>query len=96
MREIVVVSGKGGTGKTTVCASFAALAHQQGQKTVLCDLDVDVPDMRPLQALQEAGIAVYYNANLPTVADCLNAFAAGKLVPFGPGHLCRGGCVSKR
>ena len=52
--------------------------------------------MRPLQALQAAGIAVYYNANLPTVADCLNAFAAGRLVPFGPGHLCQGGCASKR
>ena len=47
-------------------------------------------------ALQEAGIAVYYNANLPTVADCLNAFAAGRLVPFGPGHLCQGGCASER
>lgn len=52
--------------------------------------------MRPLQALQAAGIAVYYNANLPTVADCLNAFAAGRLVPFGPGHLCQSGCASKR
>ena len=52
--------------------------------------------MRPLRALQEAGIAVYYNANLPTVADCLNAFAAGRLVPFGPGHLCQGGCASER
>lgn len=48
MREIVVVSGKGGTGKTTVCASFAALAHQQGRRAVLCDLDVDVPDMHIL------------------------------------------------
>ena len=52
--------------------------------------------MRPLQALQAAGIAVYYNANLPTVADCLNAFAAGRLVPFGPGHLCQSGCASER
>ena len=52
--------------------------------------------MRPLQALQAAGIAVYYNAGLPTVADCLNAFAAGRLVPFGPGHLCQSGCASKR
>ena len=48
MREIVVISGKGGTGKTTVCASFAALAHRLGQKTVICDLDVDVPDMHIL------------------------------------------------
>lgn len=51
--------------------------------------------MRPLRALQAAGIAVYYNANLPTVAECLDAFVAGKLVPFGPGHLCQGGCTSE-
>ena len=57
---------------------------------------VDMETMRPLRALQEAGIAVYYNANLPSVADCLNAFAAGRLVPFGPSHLCQGGCASER
>ena len=41
MREIVVISGKGGTGKTTVCAAFAHLA----ENAVICDLDVDVPDL---------------------------------------------------
>ena len=40
-REIVVISGKGGTGKTSICAAFAALAR----KAVVCDLDVDVPDL---------------------------------------------------
>ena len=41
MREITIISGKGGTGKTSLCASFAHLA----QNAVICDLDVDVPDM---------------------------------------------------
>ncbi|MBU3832750.1 MAG: (4Fe-4S)-binding protein, partial [Candidatus Desulfovibrio faecigallinarum] len=41
MREIVIISGKGGTGKTSLCAAFAALA----KNAVLCDLDVDVPDL---------------------------------------------------
>ena len=44
MREIVVISGKGGTGKTTVCASFAHLAENK----VICDLDVDAPDLHIL------------------------------------------------
>ncbi len=44
MREIVVISGKGGTGKTSVCAAFAHLARNK----VLCDLDVDAPDMHIL------------------------------------------------
>ncbi len=37
MKQIVIISGKGGTGKTTVLASFAALAD----KAVLADCDVD-------------------------------------------------------
>ncbi len=41
MAEIVIVSGKGGTGKTTVTAAFAELAGN----AVVCDLDVDTPDL---------------------------------------------------
>jgi MinD superfamily P-loop ATPase len=41
MTELVVISGKGGTGKTSVVASFAALA---GEK-VLADCDVDAADL---------------------------------------------------
>lgn len=63
MREIVVVSGKGGTGKTTVCAAFAALAHARGQKAVLCDLDVDVPDMHILLHPQVQQREVFISGN---------------------------------
>ena len=45
MREIVVVSGKGGTGKTSVVASFAALAAINHDKAVLADCDVDAADL---------------------------------------------------
>jgi len=41
MKELVVISGKGGTGKTTILASFAALAG----RSVLADCDVDAPDL---------------------------------------------------
>lgn len=44
MREIVVISGKGGAGKTSITAAFAALA----QNKVVCDLDVDAPDLHIL------------------------------------------------
>jgi MinD superfamily P-loop ATPase len=39
--ELAVISGKGGTGKTSVVASFAALA----QSKVLADCDVDAADL---------------------------------------------------
>ena len=41
MEEVVVLSGKGGTGKTSIVASFAALA----QSKVLVDCDVDAADL---------------------------------------------------
>jgi MinD superfamily P-loop ATPase len=44
MRQITVLSGKGGTGKTTITASFAVLA----KKAVVADCDVDAPDLHML------------------------------------------------
>ena len=44
MREVVIISGKGGTGKTCLTAAFAHLAVNQ----VICDLDVDAPDLHLL------------------------------------------------
>lgn len=41
MKEIVVISGKGGTGKTSIVASFAALADN----VILADCDVDAADL---------------------------------------------------
>ena len=40
-KELVVISGKGGTGKTSIVASFAALAG----RAVLADCDVDAADL---------------------------------------------------
>ena len=44
MRQIVVISGKGGTGKTVITGSFAALAKNK----VMADCDVDAADLHLL------------------------------------------------
>jgi MinD superfamily P-loop ATPase len=44
MKELVIISGKGGTGKTSVTGSFAALA----KNAVLADCDVDAADLHLL------------------------------------------------
>jgi MinD superfamily P-loop ATPase len=44
MRELVIISGKGGTGKTSLTASFAFLARDK----VLADCDVDAADLHIL------------------------------------------------
>jgi len=45
MKEIVVISGKGGTGKTSITASFANLG---AENIVVADCDVDAADMHLL------------------------------------------------
>ena len=44
MKELVVLSGKGGTGKTSLTAAFASIA----ENSVLCDADVDAADLHLL------------------------------------------------
>ncbi|MFX1485986.1 MAG: P-loop NTPase [Promethearchaeota archaeon] len=45
MKEIVIVSGKGGVGKTTISASLALLFHRKGSRIVAADYDVDAPNL---------------------------------------------------
>lgn len=45
MKEIVVISGKGGTGKTSIAAALASLAKES---CVVVDCDVDAADMHLL------------------------------------------------
>ena len=41
MKELIVISGKGGTGKTSLVAAFASLSDNK----VMCDADVDAADL---------------------------------------------------
>ena len=47
MKQVVIISGKGGTGKTTVTAALADLAAQERQ-LVLADADVDAANLELL------------------------------------------------
>jgi MinD superfamily P-loop ATPase len=44
MKQLTILSGKGGTGKTTITASLAVLARN----AILADCDVDAPDLHML------------------------------------------------
>ncbi|WP_022664868.1 P-loop NTPase [Desulfospira joergensenii] len=46
MKELVILSGKGGTGKTSLTGAFANLADNM----MLCDADVDAADLHLLMA----------------------------------------------
>ncbi len=46
MKELVIISGKGGTGKTSMVSAIASLAENM----VLCDADVDAADLHLIMA----------------------------------------------
>ena len=65
MIEILIISGKGGTGKTSLTAAFAHLA--QGQ--IICDLDVDAPDMHLLLAPRRVEVHDFYSGHEAVVRE---------------------------
>ncbi len=71
LKELIVISGKGGTGKTSLLGAFASLAKDK----VLCDADVDAadlylilePEIKERQDFQEGHKAII---NLDKCTEC--------------------------
>ncbi|MCB2215981.1 ATP-binding protein [Desulfofustis glycolicus] len=68
MKELVIISGKGGTGKTSLTAAFAALSSNH----VLCDADVDAADLHLLLAPQIKQQTDFIGGSIASIrpADC--------------------------
>lgn len=68
MKELVIISGKGGTGKTSITGSFAALA----QNAVLADCDVDAADLHLLLTPKVKNEHEFYSGHEAIIrpADC--------------------------
>lgn len=76
MKELVILSGKGGTGKTSLTASFAALAGG----CLMCDADVDAadlhllmqPQIRQTTDFQGGGVAVIDPSRCTACGTCVD------------------------
>ncbi|BBO85274.1 ATP-binding protein [Desulfosarcina ovata] len=76
MKELVILSGKGGTGKTSLTASFAALAGG----CLLCDADVDAadlhllmqPDVKQTTDFQGGGVAAIDPDRCTACGTCID------------------------
>ncbi len=60
LKEIIIISGKGGTGKTSITAAFACLA---GHDVLVADCDVDAADMHLLMAPFEIQTQDFYSGH---------------------------------
>ncbi|MCF6242758.1 MAG: 4Fe-4S binding protein, partial [Bacteroidales bacterium] len=64
MKEVVIISGKGGTGKTSVTSSLAILA---GEEAIIADCDVDAADMHILMEPDLAQKEDFYSGELAVI-----------------------------
>ncbi|MGB5989208.1 MAG: ATP-binding protein [Marinifilaceae bacterium] len=74
MKEIVILSGKGGTGKTSIAASFAYLAKND---LVLADCDVDAANMHIILDADFGQSTDFYSGKL-AVVDSDKCIECGK------------------
>lgn len=89
MKEIVVISGKGGTGKTSLTASFAELA---GKSAVVADCDVDAADMHLLLEPDFAKSEDFYSGYIAKIKqdDCIQCGKCAYVCRFDAIPVIRG------
>ncbi len=81
MKELVVISGKGGTGKTSVLASFAALAGN----SVIADCDVDAADLHLVLSPEIERRVVFAGGREAVIVPqrCTNCGVCAEVCRFG-------------
>ena len=89
MREIVVISGKGGTGKTSLSASFSYL---EGQNALACDCDVDAANMHLLLEANFKNQEDFYSGEVAIINEelCKNCGKCATVCRFDAIHLING------
>ena len=81
MKEAVILSGKGGTGKTSIVGSFAALAKRK----VLADCDVDAADLHLLLSPSVKQASEFWSGQVACIdeAACTQCDLCQELCRFG-------------
>jgi len=68
MKEIVFISGKGGTGKTSLAASFSQII---ADKSVVADCDVDASDLHLLLKPENYSEEVFFSGELAVIDESI-------------------------
>ena len=89
MREIVVVSGKGGTGKTSLSAAFTYL---EGENALACDCDVDAANMHLLLDASFDNQRDFYSGEVALIDEelCTNCGKCADVCRFDAIHMIDG------
>lgn len=80
-RKLVVLSGKGGVGKSTVAVNIAAALRTAGQRVGLLDIDIHGPSIPTMLGLQGASLQGGPDGLLPLDAGGVKVMSLGFLLP---------------
>jgi Mrp family chromosome partitioning ATPase len=82
--KVLVLSGKGGVGKSTVAVNLAVSLALGGQPTGLLDIDIHGPSVPKILSLQDEAVAPGREGMLPVrMGDNLKVMSIGFLLPSG-------------
>lgn len=80
MKELVIISGKGGTGKTSLSAAFASLA----KSAVIADCDVDAADLHLVLSPEIMNSGMFESGKLASIDEskCVSCGKCSELCRF--------------
>lgn len=89
MKEITILSGKGGAGKTSITAALSAVA----ENSVFCDTDVDAADLHLILTPEISEEHVFYGSLTASIDEnkCTNCGICKKYCRFDAIHYKTGG-----
>jgi ATP-binding protein involved in chromosome partitioning len=83
-RKLLVLSGKGGVGKSTVAANLAAALARAGKRVGLLDVDIHGPSIPKLMGLETHAVEMAGDQILPVrLGENLAVMSIGFLLPSG-------------
>ncbi len=79
MKKILVTSGKGGVGKTTIAVSIAKALAACGYKVGILDVDIDCPNLPEQMGITDRDIELSDEGILPKYVDDIQLMSIGFL-----------------
>jgi len=92
--RVVVFSGKGGVGKTTVAVNLAYALEKQGMRVGLLDADITGPNVPQMVGITETA-QVEAGRMIPHVVQGIKVISLASIVPAGTPVIWRGPLRSK-
>lgn len=77
MKKILVCSGKGGSGKTTISVAITRALAARGYKVGILDIDIDTPNLPEFMGVIERDVELSDTGILPKLVDGIQMMSVG-------------------